>query len=108
MLTSKRAQALTIIDLSLRFALFGIGCAMRVEFSAKEIERVFQDFADDQVSAKQYVFFDDGKTRVDGNVHEYEPGTIKLNLRNTSVTQCALDNIIERARYQSLRIETHV
>ena len=105
---SKRAQALTIVDTTLRFALFGIECAMRVEFSVKEIERVFRDFADDQVSAKQYVFFDNGKTRVDGEVPEYEPETIQLNLHNSGLSQSDLDNIIERARYQSLRIETHV
>jgi hypothetical protein len=99
----KQASADTNIDTSLRFALFGLECAMGLEFSAKEVERVFRDAREDKVSAKEYVFLAKDKLVVYGNVCEYEPDTIHLHVDNGNVDQELLNNIMERAKYQELR-----
>jgi hypothetical protein len=47
------AEELLHIDMRLRFALFGLECALGVSFSGTECERVFQDTNKDHVSTKQ-------------------------------------------------------
>jgi hypothetical protein len=103
---NKRVQATALIDTSLRFALFGLECAMGLEFSVKEIERVFLDARDDQVSAKDYVFFAADNLKVYGHVDEYEPETIQLHVENSRIDQRLLDSVMERARYQTVRMRT--
>ncbi len=98
------AEAMVLIDATLRLALFGLECALRVEFSVREIERVFQDEREDQQSAKEYTFFDAGGVRVSGSVDEYEPESIWLRIESPQVSQAFLDNLLERARYQALRL----
>jgi hypothetical protein len=97
------ASAIVPVDSSLRFTLFGLECAMEVEFLVTETERVFIDPCKDQVSAKEYVFFDAAGVRVSGHVAEYEPDMIELRIEGGAMGQAVLDSIVERARYQALR-----
>jgi hypothetical protein len=70
------AEELLPIDLRLRFALFGLECALGVSFAGAECERVFRDAVEDQVSAKRYAFFESPRLSVTGRVDEYEPESV--------------------------------
>jgi hypothetical protein len=100
---SDRTEASLVIDLSLRFALFGLECALGVELAAREVERIFADALDDQRSAKDYLLFATDNCRLTGHVTEYEPDTIRLQIEGGSADERLLDNIIERAKYQAMR-----
>jgi hypothetical protein len=97
------AEATVACDSSLRFALFGLECATGVEFSAKEVERVFLAAREDQVSAKEFLFVETARLRVSGYVEEYEPETIKVRVECNAIDQRLLDSIVERAKYQAFR-----
>jgi len=86
------------VDDSLRFLLFGLQCALGVEFSARECERVFADARDDQVSAKDYVLYEGTGLSVIATVAEYEPETISLVVSGRNVDIADLE---ERSRYQA-------
>jgi hypothetical protein len=75
------AQTLLPIDLRLRFALFGLECALGVPFSGAECERVFQDAESDSAPAGSYTFFQSAHLSVTGRVEDYEPETIWVEIR---------------------------
>jgi len=99
------ARYLALIDGSLRFALFGLECALSVEFSVTEVERVFRDSKADQVSAKEYVLCESGNLRVSGLVDAYEPESIWIHVEGSRIEQADLEGLFERARNQALRFE---
>lgn len=74
------AEELLTIDLGLRFALFGLECALDVSFDGAECERVFLDAANNQVSSKHYRFFSSSRLTVNGQVDDYEPESIRLRV----------------------------
>ena len=77
------------IDDRPRLAQFGLECALHVSFNGAERKRVFQDRTVDQVSEKRYVFFESARLSVIGQVDEYEPETVRLQIRG-SVRPCDL------------------
>jgi hypothetical protein len=97
------AEALIVIDLELRFILFGLQMVLDVPFSVAEMERVFTDSTADLVSAKNYVFHESSGVTLTGYVVEYEPETIFLRLRHRDATSL-LPRIVEAARYEIVRI----
>ena len=101
----KLAEAMNNIDESLRFAFFGLECVLRIEFKAKEVERVFSDAVNDQRSAKEYVFIKIDKLVVSGYVDEYEPEMIHLHIESKIIDQSLVTSILERAKYQAMRME---
>jgi hypothetical protein len=76
----ERAEEFVPIDLTLRFVLFGLECALGVGLSAPEAERAFREAAEDRVSAREYVFHESGKLLITGRVDEYEPGVMRLHV----------------------------
>lgn len=102
---AKIVKHLAVIDGGLRFALFGLECALGVEFSVTEVERVFRDMQVNQVSEKEYRFWDRGKLRVTGLVGDYEPESIWIHIEGSSIEQARLDELFERAGYQALRLK---
>jgi hypothetical protein len=91
------------IDLELRFILFGVQMVLDVPFSVDEMERVFTDSMADQVSAKNYLFYESSSVAVIGHVDEYEPETIRLRLRHRDAASL-LPRIVEAAHYEIVRI----
>ena len=102
---SKLADAIIVIDESLRFVFFAVECALRIELDVKEVERVFSDAVDDQRSAKEYVFLKKDKLVVSGYVDEYEPEFLHLHIESKSIDQTFLTLILERAKYQAIKLE---
>lgn len=98
------AEELLPIDTTLRFALFGLECALGVSFSGIECERVFRDAAEDQVSAKQYVLFESPRFVVSGRVDEYEPESIWLRVQGKSAVAEVLRRVVEGAKVHAFRL----
>lgn len=98
------AEQLLTIDLRLRFALFGLECALGVTFSGVECERVFRDAAADQVSAKKYVFHESSNLVVTGRVEEYEPDSVWLRVGGRTGVREILRRVVEGAEHQAIRI----
>jgi hypothetical protein len=97
-------KELANIDEGLRFALFGLECALGVEFSVREVERVFRDVRNDQVARREYRFFDGNHLRVTGVVEEYEPESIWLDVEGGALDQRGLAELLERAKNQAIRM----
>lgn len=97
------AEEIVTIDLELRFILFGLQMVLGVPFSGQEMERVFNDSIADQISAKDYLFYESGGIAVAGYVDEYEPETIFLRLRHRDAASL-LPRIVEAAHYEIVRI----
>ena len=102
---TQTAKHLATIDPRLRFALFGLECALGVEFVVREVERIFHDAEADQVSAKEYQLFERNGSRVTGRVDECEPESIWIHVEGGPVGQARLDELFERADYQVARLE---
>jgi hypothetical protein len=92
------------IDLGLRFALFGLECALGVSFSGAEWEHVFLDAEGDQVSAKQYVFFESLRLSVTGRVDEYEPERIWIEIKGVPDGNELLTRVAEGVEFQLFRV----
>jgi len=73
-------ERMLTIDSSLRFVFVGLECALGVSLRPLQCERVFSDAEHDKVSAKQYLFLDNGYVVVSGTVDEYEPETILIQM----------------------------
>jgi hypothetical protein len=101
---SEHSGELLPIDLQLRFAPFGLECGLGVSFSGSECARVFSDAAEDQVSAKQYVFYESPRLVVTGRVDEYEPESVWLNVRGRRGSSDLLRAIAEGAKSHALRL----
>lgn len=99
----KNAEELVSIDMQLRYALFGLECALGVSFSGTEWERVFRDAELNRVSAKQYLFFESPQLKVTGQVNEYEPESIWLRIEGRQNNNEVLQRVIEGAKYAALR-----
>lgn len=92
------------IDVTLRFVMFGLECGLGISLSAAESERVFRDAVNDQVSAKEYVFYDGAKCSVTGRVDEYEADEIWLRVEGTRSAVQLLHRAVESVQYHVLRL----
>ena len=90
-------ELLMPIDLRLRFALFGLECALGVFFPLPEVDRVFRDAVLDQISAKEYEFFQSPRLRVSGRVDEYEPETFRLRVEGHGGVKQVVKGVAQRA-----------
>ena len=72
------------IGLELRFVFFGLEAGLDIPLRPAEVERVFLDRADNQASAKTYLFCDVGSYRVTGKVDDYEPDDIWIEVSGKS------------------------
>jgi hypothetical protein len=99
----KNAEELVSIDMQLRYALFGLECALGVSFSGTEWERVFRDAELDQVSVKEYLFFESSSLTVTGRVDAYESESIWLRIEGRQNHTELLQRVIEGAKYAALR-----
>lgn len=104
-----RAEAIFIIGQQLRFVLFGLECALHVEFNPDETERVFADAGTDvdgflDSRAKRYMFWDAPGLRVTGQVDDHEPETLRLIVESTRTIEPSLSAIGERAAHQMSRM----
>ncbi|MDQ2800643.1 MAG: hypothetical protein M3Y13_13525 [Armatimonadota bacterium] len=91
------------INDDLRFVLFGLECALGVEFNASETERVFIDYLNGSWEAKHYLFFERPGLRVVGQVEDHEPETLWLIVDSRKEWQPSLASIVERAHFQVYR-----
>jgi len=98
------AEELLIIDMRLRFALFGLECALGVSFAGAECERAFRDAAEDQVSAKRYTFFESPRLSVTGRVDEYEPESMWVQVQGGRGSRDLLRRVIEGAEFAAFRL----
>lgn len=87
----------------MRFVLFGLECALNVEFNPSVVEQVFSDAENDMVSEKRYTFWSGPGVEVTGHVEEYEPGDLWLTVRSRQGFKPSLSEIAERAKFQMLR-----
>ena len=101
----KSASILVTIDERLRRTLFGLRCVLEVNLSGAEIERIFSDVQEDQVSAKGCTLFSGGNVEVQIKVDEYEPESAHIEVRSKAVSQERLESIHEDAGYDMIREE---
>ena len=94
---TETAEAMVPIDLTLRFVLFGLECALGVALSAAEAERAFREAVEDQVSAKDYNFHQSRNLSITGRVDEYEPETIRLRVEGPRRMAALLRTVVEAA-----------
>ena len=98
------AEELLPIDTKLRFALFGLECALGVTFNGVECERVFRDATENQVSAKQYVLFESPRIVVSGRVDEYEHASIWLRVQGQRGVAEVLRRVVEGSEFHAIRL----
>jgi hypothetical protein len=98
------AEQLVGIDSCLRFALFGLECALNVSFAGPECEKVFVDASADHVSAKHYTFFKSSDLTVTGRVDAYEPESIWIRIQSHSGINELLRRVVNGAEVQALRL----
>lgn len=99
----QEAEEFVIIDLKLRFVLFGLQLVLGAPFSVSEIERVFSDARADHVSAKEYSFYASASITLTGTLDAYEPESVCLRLRHRDAASI-LSRVIEAADYEVIRI----
>ena len=97
-------QLIAIND-QLRLILFGLECALDVEFSVEAVEKIFSDGAEDAVSEKRYTLWSGPRLKVTGLVEQYEPGDLWLTVESTKVLSPTLPAILERTKYQVYRLD---
>ena len=97
----KEVSEYITIDETLRFVLFGLQCALGVQFSGRECERVFTDSQNDGVSEKSYRFHESSGLIVRGEVEECEPETLILTVAGKKID---LADLIERSQYEVNRM----
>ena len=100
-------KVLVIIGAEFRFAIAEIARVLRCSIAQSEIERVFSDKQNDQVSVKYYEFLSSSCVRVTGKVDEYEPGTIWLCVQGHRRLEKSLDlaDIVQHAKIRAYRVE---
>ena len=98
---------LITIDNQLRLILFGLECALNVEFAVEVVERIFLDCTQDARNEKQYILWTEPRLSVVGLVEEYEPGDIWLTVKSVKAFSPSLPTTTERAKFQAYRLEKH-
>ena len=96
---------LVAIDNQLRLILFGLECALDVEFLVDAAEKIFTDSEEDAVSEKRYTLWTSKHQKVIGYVQDYEPGDIWLIVESVQAFSPSLLTIIGRANYQAYRLK---
>ena len=95
------------IDNQLRLVLFGLECALDVEFAPAVVEQIIADShsvrGDDK--DKQYTLWSEPKLKVNGVVEAYEPDDVLLIVESNKPSSPSLSAIVERAKYQHYRLE---
>tara|TARA_R110002096_G_scaffold13623_2_gene48003 strand:- start:8020 stop:8289 length:270 start_codon:yes stop_codon:yes gene_type:complete len=74
-----------------------------VNLSSKQIESIFADAQDDQVSAKHYTLYSNGNVEVQVRVYEYEPESAHIEVQSKNVSQKRLERIHADAEYDMIR-----
>lgn len=95
------------IDTQLRLVLFGLECALDVEFSVEAIEKIFSDSEEDAVGEKRYTLWAGPRLAVTGLVEEYEPADVLLTVEGLKTFSPSQRVIVERAKYQAYRLNKH-
>lgn len=98
------AEELLPINTTLRFALFGLECAIGISFNGVECERIFREAAENQVTAKQYVLFESRRLIVEGRVDEYEPESIWLRVQGELGIAKVVRQVVDGAKSHALRL----
>jgi hypothetical protein len=101
---SESAEALVPIDLTLRFVLFGLECALGVVLSAPEAERVFREAAENGISTREYIFHQSRNLSITGRVDESESETILLHIEGRREIATSLARVVETAAYHAGRL----
>lgn len=95
------------IDNQLRLVLFGLECALDVEFAPAVVEQIFTHShslrGDDK--DKRYTLWSEPKLKVSGVVEAYEPDDVLLTVEANKPFSPSLPAIVERAKYQYYRLE---
>ena len=99
-------EAIIPIDLRLRFVLYGIECIFGIEMSGREANRVFEESRDDQVHARDYVFFERSDLSISGRVDAYEPETIRLKIETSRNLSIDLPGMVEKSEYHVHRFRS--
>lgn len=98
------AEELLPIDTTLRFALFGLECALGISFNGVECERIFREAAENQVSAKQYVLLESRRLIVSGRVDEYESESIWIRVQGEPSIAAVMRQVVERSKSHAVRL----
>lgn len=99
----KDSQLLPIDD-HLRLVLFGLECALNVEFSPDIVECIFCDSEHDARQEKRYLLSAGPHLKVTGYMEEYEPEEIWLTVESDKAYAALLSAIFERAKSQVYRL----
>jgi hypothetical protein len=95
---------LVTIDNQLRFVLFGLECALGLEFSVDVVEKIFSESEQDAVTEKHYSLWAAKHQVVTGDVEAYEPADIWLTVQSSKSFAPTLQTIVDRAMYQIYRL----
>jgi len=102
------------IDNQLRLVLFGLECALDVEFAPDVVEQIFADAQADARNEKRYTLWlgprlkvtaHVARLKVTAHVEGYEPEDLWLTVEAHTPFNPTLPAILERARYQAYRLE---
>lgn len=93
------------IDNQLRLVLFGLECALDVEFAPDVVEQIFADAQADARNEKRYTLWLGPRLKVTAHVEGYEPEDLWLTVEAHTPFNPTLPAILERARYQAYRLE---
>lgn len=92
----------------LRFVLFGLECALNVEFNPAEVKRLFDNAEQDNSSGGEYVFWRGRGQSITGRVKPGESYYLTLRLESRRPVEPALSEIAERAKYHVYHIEQRI
>ena len=95
------------IDNQLRLVLFGLECALDVEFAPAVVEQIFTDsnVVRGDNKDKRYTLWSEPKLTVSGVVEAYEPEDVLLTVESNKPFSPLLSAIVLRAKYQYYRLE---
>ncbi len=96
-----KSTVLLNIGPQLRFVLYGISVVLDIDLKSSEIERIFKESAEDQVSAKEYELHRSTQAVVVGQVDAYRPETISLSVTARKFDQRRLARIVETSEHKS-------
>ncbi len=93
------------INNQLRLVLFGLECAIDVEFAPDVVEQIFIDTRSDSRSEKHYALWSGARLKVKGYVEDYEPEALWLTVEADRPFRPSLAALVEKAKYQAYRLE---